>query len=162
MCQFCAMCIIDGKLICRQSDHGEESGTRECLVKPAAHPPISASTQELSGYFQAFQFFISCLIAIWLSPKSYSSDWHIGVRHESHWSLAHHVRSADGLRQDDADAASGTQLQIRGKLGKQLQTRSSCSTAPSSRCLSLTMTSLQQVIIVIVKNWMKNNFWSNF
>ena len=40
---------------------------------------------------------------------------------------------------------------------KQLQTRSSCSTAPSSRCLSLTMTSLQQVIIVIVKNCMKND-----
>ena len=25
------------------------------LVKPAAHPPISAPTQGLSGYFQAFQ-----------------------------------------------------------------------------------------------------------
>ena len=85
MCQYCAMCILDGKLNCRQSDHGEESGTGECLrlVKPAAHPPISAPTQGLSGYFQAFQFFISCLIAIWLSPKSYSSDRHIGVRHES-------------------------------------------------------------------------------
>ena len=56
MCQYCAMCILDGKLICRQSDHGEESGTRECLVKPAGHPPFSAPTQAPTEIFYTSHF----------------------------------------------------------------------------------------------------------